>query len=259
MRITTLPLVFLVGLLNIAHADDQLTDQERSAIALLNSISDIVVAKIDAGSCYEMKGQYQIKLFATGMIRQRRQNNMATVRLSDRAVSVVAYPKVKIPEVGSQIVTIYTRTSDYDVFDPVKNYDAVYSFNSDGSLLSMVGNLELFTNHSYLTSQAYGTEAKTGFSAEPSSDDLNSTNIGRGSSQLSALDYPKAKYQQRVQLSRDAATNSHTLFLRDLLSNNQSCRIKTETVGHRSNDSISEEGYLTIDMSNPDDPVVFIF
>ncbi|MCQ8180830.1 hypothetical protein NP603_06905 [Methylomonas sp. SURF-1] len=260
MKITTITLVFLVGLLNIAHADDQLTDQERSAMALLNSISDIVVAKIDAGSCYEMRGQYPIKIFTTGMVRQRRQNNMVTVKLSDRAVSVVAYPKVKIPEVGSQIITMYTRTSDYDVFDQVKNYDAVYSFNSTGSLLSMVGNLELFTNHSYLTSQAYGTEAKTSFSfSEQSSGDLNSTNIGRGSSQLTVLDYPKAKYQQRVQLTRDGSANSHTVFLRDLLSNNQSCRIKTETIGRHDNDAISEEGYLTVDMSNLDDPVVLIF
>lgn len=261
MKIYTISLAVLLDLLNIAHAEDQLTDQERSAASLLSSIADIAIGKIDASSCYEMKGQYSIKLFATGMVGQRRQNNLATVKLPDHAVSVVAYPKTKIPEVGSQIITMYTRTSDYDVFDPVKNYDAVYSFNSTGDLLSMVGNVELFINYSYLKTKAYSTEANTNFSFRESGDneDLNSTNIGSGMSLLSSLEYPRAKYQQRIKITRDDGTNAHTMFLRDLLNYRNPCRIKTELAGHNGTDSIAEEGYLTIDMSSPEDPVVLIF
>lgn len=261
MKRSTIFLAIYLGVSNIVYANDQLTDQERSAVSLLGSIMDIIMSKIDASSCYELRGQYQLKLFATGAVGQRRQNNMITVKLPDHAVSVVAYLKTKIPEVGSQIITMYTRTSDYNVFDPVKNYDAIYSFNSTSDALSMVSNLELFMNYSYLKSQEYNTEAKLSFNFSEYNDpeDENMINIGLGMSQLSMLEYPKAKYQQRVQMTRAIGTNAHTIFIRDLLAHRKACRIKAEMIGHNSTDSISQDGNITIDMSSPDDPVVLLF
>lgn len=261
MKPSTIFSIFFFGLSNIVHADDQLTNPERSAVAMLGSIMDIVISKIDTSSCSEMRGQYQLKLFATGVAGQRRQNNMVTVKLPDHAISVVAYLKNKIPDIGSQIITVYTRTSGYNIFDPVKNYDAVYTFDSTAEQLSMVSNLELFINFNYFETQLYSTEAKTRFNIRESSDleDTNIVNIGSGMSQLSNLEYPQSKYQQRLKITRDDSTNAHTLFLRDLLAHRQTCRIKAEMIGHNDTDSISQEGNLTIDMSSPDDPVVLYF
>ena len=252
----------LIGLLNIAYADEQLTDQEKVAYALLGSISDIAVARIDASGCYEMRGQYPIKLFATGVAGQRRQNNMATAKLPDHSSSVVAFPKNKIPEVGSQVVTLSTRTSDFNLFDPVKNYGGFYSFDFTSGSASMVGNVELFLNYSYSTSQAYQVESKTAFrfSETVGQESIDLTNLGEGSSQLLTLEAPKAKYQQRVTMARDSGTNAHTLFVRDLLASyRQYCRVKAELLGSNSSSLFSQEGYLTIDMSRPDDPIVLFF
>ncbi|WP_064007227.1 hypothetical protein [Methylomonas methanica] len=253
--------VILLGFSNIVHADDQLTDPERSSVSLLSSIMDIIISKIDNSSCYEMRGRYPLKLFATGVVAQRRQNNMATVKLADHAVSVVAYPKNKIPDIGSQIITVYTRTSDYNIFDPVKNYDAIYSFNATADRISMVSNLELFLNYNYLTTQEYSAEANISFQFSETSDitDAVSSNRGEGISQLSISETQKARYQQRLRITRDDGTNAHTLFLRDLLSYRQTCRIKAEMVGRNGMGSVSQDGYLTIDMSWPDDPVVLYF
>lgn len=253
--------VIFLGIYNLAHANDQLTDPERSAISLLSSLMDIAISKIDTSSCHEMRGQYQLKLFSTGVAGQRRQNNMITAKLPDHAVSVVAYLKNKVPDIGSQIITVYTRTSDYNVFDPVKNYDAVYTFSSTAEQLSMVSNLELFINYNYLNTQLYSTEANTKFSFKDPGDleDINMVNIGLGMIQLSSLEYLKSKYQQRLKITRDDGTNAHTLFLRDLLAYRQTCRIKAEMVGHNGTDYISQEGNITIDMSGPYDPVVLSF
>ena len=261
MKYSAIYSVILLGLSTVVHADDQLTDQERSEVSLLGSIMDIVIAKVDNSSCYEMKGQYPLRLFASGVAGQRRQNNMVTVKLADHAVSVVAYLKNKVPDIGSQVITVYARTSDYNIFDPVKNYDAVYSFNSTADQLSMVSNSELFINYSYLKTQAYSTEAKTRFTFSESSDlaEATTTNLGEGMSQLSNLEYPKAKYQQRLKISRDIDSNAHTLFVRDLLAHRQACRIKAEMIGHNGTDNISQEGNLTIDMSSPDDPIVLSY
>lgn len=253
--------VIILGFSNIVNANDQLTDPERSAVSLLSSIMDIVISKIDNSSCYEMRGQYPLKLFATGAVAQRRQNNMVAVKLADHAVSVVAYPKNKIPDVGSQIITVYTRTSDYNLFDPVKNYDAVYSFNSTADRVSLVSNMELFLNYSYLKTQAYSTEGKIGFQFSQTGNLVDEvlSNIGEGVSQLSNPDVQKARYQQRLKITRDDGTNAHALFLRDLLSSRQTCRIKAEMIGHNGIENFSQDGYLTIDMSGPDDPVVLYF
>ncbi len=261
MKYCAICLLINISFSTLVHANDQLTDPERSAVSLLVSIVDIVSSKIDASSCGEMRGQYPLQLFATGVAGQRRQNNMATVKLPDHNVSVIAYLKNKIPDVGSQIITAYARTSDYDVFDPVKDYDGIYSFNPTGDLVTMTSNFELFMNYSYLKTQTYSSTAITSFSFKESTDpyEMSETNIGWGMSQLSKVEYPKFKYWQRLKIVRDDGANASTIYLKDLLANRQTCRIKTEIIGQSSMDFISQEGYLTVDLSSPTDPVVLSF
>lgn len=250
--------IILLGLSNLVFAGDQLTDAERSTVSLLASLLDIVSAKIDSSSCYEMKGQYQLQLYATGIPGQRRQNNMVTAKLPGHAVSIVAYLNTKIPDVGSQITTTYTRTSEYNAFDPVKNYNAVFSFDATAGLMLTDSNSELFTDNNYLKSQPYTTTAIASFNYSDTSipGDPNASNLGWGMSQLSNPEYPKSNYWQRLTITRDEAAQAHTLFLRDLLAYRQSCRIKIEMTGQNSTDFILQAGNLTVDLSSPYDPVV---
>lgn len=248
--------VILFGLSNLANANDVLTAPEKTAFSLLGSVMDIVSAKVDASSCNELKGQYQLTLFVTGVGGQRRQNNIVTAALPVHPVSVIGYPKNKIPEVGTRILTNYTRTSNYDDFDPVIRYSAAYDFNSTDSLLAMAANLELKDRY-FDIKLLYSTGALSNFTRSSSSDieDEYATYIGWGMSWLSNPEFPKSKNWLRFKISRDAGINAHTFLARDLLVHSQPCRIKIAMSGHNSLDSISQEGHITIEMAMPDDSI----
>lgn len=251
----------LLGLSSLTHADEVLTAQERMAFTLLNSILDIVSARINTSSCNELKGQYRITLFATGNGDERRENNLITVELSNQAVSVIGYPKDIVPEFGSMILAGYAAFPASNTFDVVvKDYSASYTFNSTGELVTTMGDVAL--KNRYLATQLlYKTGATTSFNRSLSSDpeDLYASNIGWGMSRLSTPEYPKSKYWQRLKISRDDGTNAETFFVRDLLAYRQSCRIKIDMSGHNSADNIAQEGHLIIDMSSPHDPVGISF
>ncbi len=257
MKRHTILSVILLGSSNLAHADEVLTAQERTAFSLLESVTDIVSARIDASTCYDLQGQYHMTLFATGQGGDRRQNNMATVELPNQVVTVVGYPKSIVSGVGAMILAGYSFTPSYNDFDYlVNNYSATYAFDSTSESLSMASDIQL--RNPYLVTQLLSrTEAITSFSRSALSDpqDGYATNVGWGMSGLSKSGYGKSKYWQRFKISRDDGTNAETILVTDLLAYRQSCRIKINMSGHNSADNISQEGYLTIDMSNPYDPV----
>ena len=68
-------------------------------------------------------------------------------------------------------------------------------------------------------------------------------------------DFPRSKFWKRFQITRDDSINTRTFLVSDLLAYDQSCRIKIDMNGHNSSDHITQEGYLTIDLSEPHDPV----
>lgn len=265
MKRSTVFSVILFGSLGAAHAEEvstpaALTATEKTAYSLLNSVMDIVSARVDAKNCYDFKGQYPVTLFATGVEGQRKQNNMINVQLKNTPISVMGYPKTKIPEVGTQIVTAYGVTWDATIFNPVRYYRASYNFSPNDDLLEMTSNLELYLSVN-LNTRAYTTEAITSFNRSASSDpnDSFASYMGWGMSTLSNPEYPKHKFWQRFKMRRDEGSNGATYLVKDLLAYRQSCRAKIEMSGHNGSDYISQEGYLTIDMSYPTDTIVLSY
>ena len=256
MKIYSIFSVFLLGLSSLTHANELSSPQERTAFALLDSIMGIVSARIDSSSCLDLRGAYSLRLFATGVGGQRRQNNLVTVELPDHPVSINGYPKSKILGIGSQIQTGYTRTSNYNDFDPVRVFKGIYRFNSTDEVADMAASLEI--QNYFFETQAYHTEAITSFYLWSSSNDESESRYNWGMSWLSTPEYPKSKYLQRLNSSRDEGTDARTLFVRDILAG-ASCRIKIDISGHNSSDFISQEGYLSIDMLKPGDPVDTFF
>ncbi|MDO8845408.1 hypothetical protein [Methylicorpusculum sp.] len=254
--------VILFGSLAVAQAEEVLTANaltapERTAFSLLSSVMDIVSARIDTRNCFEFRGRYPVTLFANGIEGQRKQNNMINVQLNKTPISVMGYPKTKIPEVGSQVVTAYGVTWSENLFNPVRYYRANYTFSETDDLLEMNSKLGLYLSIN-LNTREYTTEAITSFNRSPSSDPADSyaSYIGWGMSVLSNPEYPTHKYWERFNMRRDEGTNGATYFVKDLLAFRQSCRIKIEMIGHNGSDYISQEGNLTIDLSSPTDPIV---
>jgi hypothetical protein len=254
--------VILFGSLDVAQAEEVLTAEtltapERTAFSLLSSVVDIVGARIDTRNCYDFRGRYPVILFANGVEGQRKQNNMINVQFNNTPISVMGYPKTKIPEVGSQVVTAYGVTWNENIFNPVRYYRANYNFSETDDLLEMSSTLGLYLSIN-LNTREYTTKGITSFNRSPSSDpeDSYASYIGWGMTLLTNLEYPKHKYWQRFNMRRDEGTNGATYFVQDLLAYRQSCRIKIEMIGHNSSDNISQEGNLTIDLSNPTDPIV---
>ena len=248
--------VILLGLSSLTHANELSSPQERTAFALLDSIMGIVSARIDSSSCLDLRGAYSLRLFATGVGGQRRQNNLVTVELPDHPASVIGYPKTEVPGIGSRILTGYTRTSNYNDFDPVNRYIGIYNFDSTGELAEMTASLEI--QNYFFETQVYHTEAITSFYLWSSSNDESESRYNWGMSRLSTPEYPKSKYLQRLNSSRDEGTDARTLFVRDILAG-ASCRIKIDISGHNSSDFILQEGYLSIDILKPGDPVDVFF
>ncbi len=249
-------LIILLNLSNFAHANEVLTAQERTAFSLLGSIMDIVSARIDASSCNEQKGQYELTLFATGVGGERRRNNMVTAILSDQIITVFGYPKSLVPGYGALIHTGYANIPTYsNTITATTKYEGSYTFNSTGELVTMSSNLVL--RPPYFTAQLrYSTKAITSLSRVETSesDGDDEPRLGWGISWLLNSEYPKSKYWQRFKISQDNGINARTFFIRDLLAYRQPCRIKIDMDGHNSVDNILQEGYLTIDMSNITDP-----
>jgi len=256
MKIHGIFSVLLLGMSSITHANEVSSPQERTAFALLDSVMGIVSARIDSSSCLDLRGAYSLRLFATGVGGQRRQNNLVTVSLPDHPVSINGYPKSKILGIGSQVQTGYTRTSNYTDFDPVTRYVGIYRFNSTDELVKMAASLEL-QNYFY-EPQAYYTEATTSFYLLSSSNNESESRYNWGMSWISISEYPKSKYLQRVNSSRDDGIDARTLFVRDILAGD-SCRVKIDISGHNSSDFIAQEGYLSIDILKPNDPVDVFF
>lgn len=258
MKINGIFPVFFIGLSSMTHANELSSTQERTAFALLDSVMSIVSARIDSSSCLDLRGTYSLSLFATGIGGQRRQNNLVTVSLPDHPVAINGYPRSKILGIGTQIQTGYTRTSNYTDFDPVGRYVGMYRFNLTDELVKIAASLEL-RNELYET-QAYDTEAVTSFYLWSPDNGDSETRYNWGMSWLSTSEYPKSKYLQRVNSSRDEGedTVARTLFVRDTLAKD-SCRIKIDISGHNNSDFFSQEGYLSIDILKPNDPVDVFF
>lgn len=234
----------------------QLTAQEKTAFTLLNSLMDIVSAKVDADSCNELRGAYPLKLFAVGVGGQRKENNMVTVQLPVHEVSVMGYPKIAVLDIGLIINTVYGKTSHYNDYDPVQLYRGNYNYNANGSLLQMSSDL-ILKKDKYSDSVSYDTTATTSFypSVDSAPDKGYAANVGWGMAQLSDAKTPKSKYWQRFTANRDDEANGHVFFVRDLLASGIPCRVKIDISGHSGIDNISQEGFLTVEMASPGDPV----
>ncbi len=257
MKKYTIFSVMLLILPSLVHANNALTTQERTAFSLLESIMDIVSAKIDASSCNEQRGRYQLTLFATGVGGERRQNNRVTANLPDQVITVFGYPKKLAQGYGALVYTGYANIPNYsNIATALTKYEASYTFNSTSELVTMTSNLEL--RPPYFAAQLlYSTEAITSLSRVNTSEMAGDYEppLGWGISWLSNPEYPKSKYWQRFKFSQGNNINARTFFVRDLLAYRQSCRIKIDIGGYKGMDNISQEGYLTIDMSSPHDPV----
>ena len=72
-------------------------------------------------------------------------------------------------------------------------------------------------------------------------------------------DFPRSKYWKRFKISRDEGVNARAVLVSDILSDGQSCRVEIDMNGHNGSDYINQNGYLTIDLSEPHDPVNFSF
>lgn len=264
MKLFALISVSLLVWSSLARADELLSAQDRMTFALLTSVADIVAARADASSCYELQGQYPITLFATGVSGGRIQDNMVTFDLQNRMGYVMGFPYQAIPEVGTTIQTMFFLPASLigttDTLLRIKEYKGRYVYDSTNELLTMTSNVSLLTPIT-LSELKYRATEITNFSPD-STNSLEGTNIsndGWGMNALMNSDFPRSKYWKRFKISRDEGVNARAVLVSDILSDGQSCRVEIDMNGHNGSDYINQNGYLTIDLSEPHDPVNFSF
>ncbi len=232
-----------------------LSPQEKTAVSLYEGIMDIVNAKINASSCFIMKGKYQITLFATGADDQRKQNNMVSAKLPGNTTYLLAGPNyVNMPDASSVYVVSTRGPTSYE-FTPIDTYRAIYTFDGAGETMSMTGNLELRDFIS--VTHRFSTLAITNFSNSSSNEIQEEyvTNIGWGMSSLSNQKFPHSKYWERIKFQRHSNDQGRTILVRDLLTLPASCRITIDTIGYNNTDYISQQGHVTVGTAIPGDPV----
>ena len=236
-----------------------LTPQEKTAISILGGIMDITTARIDASTCMEHRGAYNLELFANGIPGQRIQNNLAKTRLKDSTISVMGSPLENNPDEGSSVLVEYTRTISLSQFDPIIGYQALYSFTPALDMLTVKGNLNSRNRYSQYFSYNVGAIVSFNRSAMTETQDDQEThaiNTGWGMNWHSDPEYPKSKHWQRIRIQRDTNDKARTLIVRDLLTHSSlTCRIKINISGFNNSDFVLQTGYLTIDTSKPSDPL----
>jgi len=232
-----------------------LSPQEKTAFSLYESILDIVNAKINTSSCFIMRGKYQITLFATGDAAQRKQNNMLTARLPGNTTYLLAGPNYQNMPDASSVYVLSTRGPTSYEFTPIDIYQAIYTFDGSGELMSMTGNLEL--RDFIMVTHRFSTLAITNFSNSPSNEVQKEyvTNIGWGMSSLSNQKFPGPKYWERIKFQRHSNDQGRTILVRDLLTLPTSCRITIDTTGYNNTDYFSQQGHITVKTAIPGDPV----
>ena len=284
--ILSVSLAFLLGFSNFAYADalgpipydqtadvpdsipdDEIADeldaelpialspQELTAFALYESMMNIVNAKINASSCFIMRGKYQISLFTVGVAGQRRQNNRVAAQLPGHTVNLHAFPDHEITELGSGISVNHARLITSFDYESINKYRARYTFDPTGTTISMTGNLEL--RDYYSVTHIFNTLGTTNFNRINSNEiqEEYATNTGWGMSSVSGLEYPHSKYWERIKFQRHSNDRARTILVRDLLTLPTSCRITIDTMGYNNTGYISQQGHITIGTAIPGDTV----
>ena len=233
-----------------------LTPQEKPVYAMLISVMDIINTRMaaDPDFCVDYVGSYRMKIYATGVAGQRRQNNMVKVDFKGHPIAVVAIIGSELPELGTRISTRYVFAT-YDglpysgnMVDPVSNIASESYFDPVGNLQQSRTSVVLTSPNTDLISYTVETLAhlQSNINSEVIENQYSSIVNGWGMSWLTYNEHPVTQYWQRYWSSLSTNQKARTFMVRDIMEYNKICRVQMDIFGKNDLDFASQEGYLSI-------------
>ena len=232
-----------------------LSDAEKAAYALYESVILMTKAKIHATSCDSTAGSYPISIFTNGgLVGDPGEDNTVTVDSPDGSYSLDADPQPEIPlrgqfigirQIGSGVFDGHSVSglSGSGIYNQAKN---MLIFNGNTSVVGSNGRPDLYS----------GTLIKDFCRGSSNSTDPEFFLIyDYGLEALSKLGYPTDKYWQRSKSRRYDGASGRTVFVQDRLVGATACRIVIDTEGVNSEDVFWQDGTLTVTTDRPGVPV----
>lgn len=248
-------------------ATTDLSDAERAAYALYETVILVTKAKIHATSCGATAGSYNVDIFANGRLQGASgEDNDVTVTSfgGDYSLDAALQPKV---DFRGQAVKI-NQVPSSGVFDgkAVANAYAEGRYNEANNMLVMDGRVDVvglsgrFDRYqSRLIKDFYRGALQPGgpsvcntiSTGERKCEDPYYLIYDWGLEALAKLGYPTNKYWQRSKSRRDNGTIGKTVFVQDRLVGTTSCRIVIDTEGFNNQDIFWQSGTLTVSTDTP--------
>ena len=240
------------GPISPLFANPGLSDAEKVAFALFESIMQIAEAKIHATSCIASTGSSEIEIFTDGLEQSPSFNFIEVISLGgsiylEADINPQNFRGYKIPVdqngLGALAGTI------------VLNYSGKVTFSSFENIMYGRSRVDVIGINGL--PNGYHSRVIRDF-YRGSTDSQNYayyTILDWGLQSLHKEGYPINKYWQRSKSQRNNGINGRTVFVKDRLVGATSCRIKIDTEGYNNLDFFFQEGTLTIEDVSPSTPV----
>jgi len=258
---TDVPARYLPGPLSPDVDKTNLSAAEKAAYSLYEGALQTTEGVINATSCNEFTGT--IKVFANGKTTTNSTPNPAAINYAkitssggdfrlDATVSPVQPlrgQKVKVTQTGSGLLDLI----------PVDLYDSTFIYNSANNILvansaawSVEGSNGVLDEYKgavikdfYRGNLSVKPTDKTSLTYFADLSEYN-TIYDWGVQSVTKANYPLEKYWQRSKSRRSDGAIGRTVFVKDRLVGEDSCRIIIDTAGTNSASTFQQEGYVQV-------------
>jgi hypothetical protein len=240
------------GPISPLFADPGLSDPEKVAFTLFESIMQIAEAKIHATSCNASAGSSEIEIFTDGSEENPSFNFIEVISLGG---SIHLEANISPHKFYGYMIRIDQNGRGSLAGTIVLNYNGKATFSSfenimySRSLVNVIGINGL--------PGRYDSRVIRDFYRGSTDSQNNAFYIvfDWGLQALHKEGYPINKYWQRSKTQRNNGISGRTVFVKDRLVGTSPCRIKIATEGYNDLDFFFQEGTVTIEKVTPSTPV----
>lgn len=229
---------------------------EKAVNALFEAAMEITEGLIHATSCSAAAGKYTFNVLANGSIADPKNNEIRIASPGKSDESFVLRANIEAPsELRGQGIRVEQFGNATLGGTEISKYISAILFNLEGSIMTSESGMNVrgingaedsfqgkMTKNYYLDSNASANRV-----------------YAWGQQSLSKLDFPIEMYWQRSKLYRNNGVVERSIFIKDRLIGSSPCRILIEGSRPNNQNSITQNGSLTISTEMATDPTEAFF
>jgi hypothetical protein len=227
---------------------------EKVAFALYEGVLQVAEARIHATSCASSAGTFNMSAYADGLELGGLPTIYNSVKVTSDGGSFKLDAELAVPDSQDRGQSVKVKQNGSGILKSkaVRRYKGDFSYNYDVNMMTSDSSVEVVgANGVY--DKYYGTVIKDFYRGELL--DMENPEFyiiyDWGLQALLKEGYPVNKYWQRSKTRRSDGVNGRTVFVKDRLVGNNSCRLTIDTKGVNAEDLFSQTGTLKIETVAP--------